>query len=628
MKCKNCTHQTPVISNLSTQMVCSFCGTINWIDPKEEPEKNISGTMKGSPSYFKLGEEFKINNKIVKLIGHVRWLGKDTEVNLYQAANSHNEPFVLYLKGNAWFRVEPKDIHVFNHIEALLPAVGRYFIPNEASGLKTEFFLTSRTGFNNFECVGENYFPQFFKRNITIFEAIGSDNKPYLLFYDKNVRLAIWPLSAENIEIPPQHIKPVTVACVECHAEVKVLNPLGNHFAICFTCQTAFHIHNHENYGKAKYPKRQFDPLWNVGTTGVLNGKEWIITGVIKRKETGADYYWYEYYLQNSSGEEAFVSEYEGNWIFLEPYKEFPPFEEKVHFVDHKDIVYNLFLRYKTTAVKGVGEFTFPPLDKDIKLIKEYIKPPVMLMSKAYENEHYWLKGKHIKFKTLEKAFGVTSRIPDKVGIGSIQPVFPGIEPYDLFKLFGITLVLLGLIQISFTLLKIPKTVFEYSTTLDPEDKSKGVFISPNFFMDGWMDNVEVSFSTDLSMDWVEIEANLVNVETGEEYSLTKEMAYYTGIDDGYEWSEGNNKDNEILSSIPGGNYYLSIVPYKSQSNKPVKLHMEIRRGVPMNTNFYWLLGFLLVVGYGLYFLIIYNEKKRWNNSNYIPAFLKNAYYD
>jgi hypothetical protein len=53
-----------------------------------------------------------------------------------------------------------------------------------------------------------------------------------------------------------------------------------------------------------------------IGQKGIIDNTEYTVTGIIIRKY-GTSIFWREYYLKDTKGKDAFLSESDGHWTFL-----------------------------------------------------------------------------------------------------------------------------------------------------------------------------------------------------------------------------------------------------------------------------------------------------------------------
>src|SRR6187431_2208775 len=91
-----------------------------------------------------------------------------------------------------------------------------------------------------------------------------------------------------------------TFDCTECNQKITCRTAYQARIIVCPDCRREY------KRGKAgfkatreKYEQPQRAPYLTPGITGKINGKEFLVTGVLYKKDSKEPYYWYEYYLFN-----------------------------------------------------------------------------------------------------------------------------------------------------------------------------------------------------------------------------------------------------------------------------------------------------------------------------------------
>lgn len=410
---------------------------------------------------------------------------------------------------------------------------------------------------------------------------------------------------------------PKEVICPAClKGNSLYLHDLASHY-VCKSCDKYIHIGEHKAEDN-KNSGSKVDLFWPIGKTGIIRGVNYQFVGAVLRKESGQKYTWLEYCLFNPFHGFAYLTEYTGNWILLKETHKFPQTKVNTHTIANDEgEEYQLFLRYKTDCVKLVGEFPYDAKDETVKLIKEFINPPIMYLMKEYSHQTVWFKGEHISFKELTKAFGDAELINEKIGKGSIEPQILGMW----YTNFGFYAALCLLLMVVFTFVAErqfePKKVFSHVYEYSYYDTSNRVQVSNSFKLEEGINNLEFNFGTQLEQNWIELEVTLVNEDHEEEYTLTKEMYFYSGSDDEGYWKDGANNWRDVFCNIPAGNYHLIVTPYTSPKQDNVSVVMDVYRGVPIESNLYWFGGLLAILVYIQYLRVMNFERNRWSNSNY-----------
>jgi hypothetical protein len=219
--------------------------------------------------------------------------------------------------------------------------------------------------------------------------------------------------------------------------------------------------------------------------------------------------------------------------------------------------------------------------------------------------------------EAVEQAFGVT--LPARTGVAPNQPPPFANVLSVIWKLAAYALVAAWLVQIyggDDTL------VTDSRVHIEPVDAGKAlrtaVFNVPK------RSNVVVISAVSLQNNWMELDLSLVNENSNKAYAATQVIEYYSGVDDGESWSEGSTRSETRFSAVESGNYRLLIEPSTGAiSPSGMDMAVEIKRGVPVWSNF-WMIALLILI-FPIYAVIYrwYFEYKRWDNSDYAPAIYK-----
>jgi hypothetical protein len=93
-------------------------------------------------------------------------------------------------------------------------------------------------------------------------------------------------------------------------------------------------------------------------------------------------------------------------------------------------------------------------------------------------------------------------------------------------------------------------------------------------------------------------------------------MEYYRGYESGESWSEGNTKDEALLSRIPSGRYHLNLYP-STDKPTPVHLRVIVTENPTLTSNL--VLFAIAILLYPLFrlWMSLYKNNQRWQNSNF-----------
>ncbi|HET9056665.1 MAG TPA: DUF4178 domain-containing protein [Chitinophagaceae bacterium] len=353
-----------------------------------------------------------------------------------------------------------------------------------------------------------------------------------------------------------------------------------------------------------------------LGSKGFIRDAEYEVIGYAKKRDKDG-YSWKEYTLFNPEFGYSFLSEYEGNWIFLSEQPNAPVLYTSSQgelVIDGESFA--LFNKYDYKLLETAGEFPENIFDDRGVAVNEYISPPeIWIREKENANGVAWFKGVHIEGKELENAFGSDKVVlPAKYGIGAVQPVWGYVNPSLLFTAVLVTLAVFLGAQIIMNNLSAKNVVYESNIIL-PDSTNIPPIVSPTFELKKWKSNLEISLHAPVNNSWFEANITVVNTVTGKEYTIEKRVEYYTGYDsDGY-WSEGSNKDEVIISSIPAGKYYLQIFPAKQLNSNIDYFYITVTSDVPMWRNFFIITLLMLLIPAGWWYYMRTVEVRRWSNS-------------
>lgn len=431
---------------------------------------------------------------------------------------------------------------------------------------------------------------------------------------------------AEALSPVPPPSEPDTLTCPNCQQEVTYYDITGSYYYGCPHCRQYFEYENEEPPKKIKvFSPPATLPVLSVGTEGYLN-ERWIrVVGYLFRKEQSGPYFWGEYVLLDQKGIYTVLSEYNGHWTYIEKapeqnYKERKG-SGKAHYVDTPERQYRLFNRYKPQTLYALGEFDYNVLEDDNLNVSEYIHPPYILTQEKNNKQSDWYLGEYKTPNEIATAFGLTiDKLPAQHGIGANQPspIDRKWQPLKFFSLIALFVLVVSHILVS--LMKPNRTLHNatYTTTADSskqaEQNSFKPIVTPSFEVDG-PTMLEITLSSPLDNQWVELPVSLINEETGKTYSFTKALEYYYGVDGGESWSEGSRDDEANLSRVPSGKYHLNLYPY-AENRQFLNVSVIVRQVTPISNVI--IIGVLLLL-YPIFqfFRQRWFESSRWSTSDY-----------
>lgn len=278
---------------------------------------------------------------------------------------------------------------------------------------------------------------------------------------------------------------------------------------------------------------------------------------------------------------------------------------------------YQLYSRYKSKISCAQGEFPYRFSLAEQPNVEEYIMGTSMISKERTPDGICWYKGQYIAPATIKEAFSL-SEIPDKEGVGMLQPFLGKFSSESLKAVVIILAIFITLAQFYFDAVAKEELAFKQSYFITDSLNKKEIY-SQVFELKHGLANVEIKVATNIINNWMYTAITLVNEATGDLYNLDLEAEYYTGVDGGESWSEGESWVSKVISQVPEGKYFMIIYPDKPTSMSSVNLDISVTRDVFILSN-----GLIAIAVLGIFPAFYFYrkerfEKKRWYNSNYSP---------
>ena len=400
------------------------------------------------------------------------------------------------------------------------------------------------------------------------------------------------------------------LACSNCGAAIQIYSLSGVCSVGCANCGATSAVSEEvtsllEKH-KGKFAKANSVAL-PMGTKGKINGVSYQVRGMIRRGTEDDSFAWSEFFLFSPSHGTLWLSESDGHWMMYQVLAEPPASFEISSFELHG----NEFRRYGDDAVKvlyAIGEFYWEVRPGDRTRSVEFLGPPEMLSVEVAEGEVNWSSGRYVNGSEIAAAFNV--KLPRSRG--SHPAMLPYRVPFyravrDIAFAFMIGLFL---VQIVIAVAMRTKTLV--SLVIDDKPAGEGYLSDP--FTIPAVANLEVMYHAPLNNDWIELESDLVNVDTGDRIDISKNLEFYSGNDGGEYWSEGSQAESENLKDIPPGKYVLAL--NRSGGKTARAISFELRKNVISWWNLVFAeLPFLCLAYFGIS-SINDDKSKRWENSD------------
>ncbi|HEY0678146.1 MAG TPA: DUF4178 domain-containing protein [Chitinophagaceae bacterium] len=355
-----------------------------------------------------------------------------------------------------------------------------------------------------------------------------------------------------------------------------------------------------------------------LGSTGVIKNITYEVIGFALKEEKNQERSrWREYTLYNKQEGYAFLSEYNGHWIYVREQASAPVMlgGATQQTLIYKAETFVLFNRYGYEIINASGEFPYNIFNPEGTDVREFISPPEVWIQENNKREGItWFLGEYIDGKDLENNFDFPAGVPLKSGIGAVEPKLYISTPKLVMMALAAMFVLMVIhLVIDATKQKRPviDEIFRF-----PDSVTTYTRVTEKFKLDKWRSNLEFEIQAPVDNDWFELGINLVNAQTGTEYTLSKGVEYYHGYSDGESWSEGDRRETAYLSQIPAGTYFLQITGIRSSSFSLMDTYrLKVTYDVSNDRNMFFSILLVLIWPVIQYYRIQNIEKLRWSNS-------------
>lgn len=413
------------------------------------------------------------------------------------------------------------------------------------------------------------------------------------------------------------------VPCKNCNNTIIVLTFPYAQSCACPHCRAFYATDSGINFRQVAKATSSAVPDIALRSKGNIKGIDYEVIGFAIKQETNIyAAQWREYTLYNSAEGYAFLSEFNGHWIYIRERLNSPTLTNRLHdnFTFDGES-FQLYNSYNYEIINATGEFPYNIFDNENTYAREFISPPeVWIEEKNAREGIIWYHGEYIHKSDIVAGFS-PDNIPPQSGIGSIQPT-GYVSINNLVLAFLIGLVILSAIHLLITSSAEETTIVDQTFEFAQNQQTIS-YVTPKLNLDKGSSNMKFEIAAPVSNSWFELNATLVNVETGTEYSLQQGVEYYSGYSDGESWSEGSQSESAWLTSIPKGNYYLQISGTKEKGifiEGIQQFTLIVKYDVPMRSNLLYAFLFLLIWPVGRFLLDNYHyEKLRWADSPHSP---------
>lgn len=412
--------------------------------------------------------------------------------------------------------------------------------------------------------------------------------------------------------------RPLLLNCPGCGGSITLRAAGHSVNAVCGYCSSLLDVNRPEIQVLRKGHEAARRPLIAIGLRARFDGQPWEVVGY-QEKSTGggADdlYSWHEYLLFNPYHGFRFLAQADGHWTLYRVVK------GARHIP--KDSTFQRFSAGTATVNYVLGEFYWRVKQGDQAHITDSVAPPYVMSEEKTGDEINTAIGLYLSPAEVAAAFGMDrKRLPKTRGVAPHQlsphaARLPAILRASLLALAVATAI--QVLQVFGSGSKVIHTEsFDIST-----DTPELTHVSPTFAVADNSANLCLESQVNLVNDWAELQASLVNAATNETRAATLGMEYYSGVDDGESWSEGDPHAAACFPAVPRGEYRLVLEAdggaYHTGQPASRFFMVEVKRDVPVWSNWFALL--LALLPYPLYLWLRHRsfESARWSNADFGP---------
>ena len=355
-----------------------------------------------------------------------------------------------------------------------------------------------------------------------------------------------------------------------------------------------------------------------IGQRGRFDGVDYACIGFVRRKDAEG-YSWQEYLLFNPFAGFRWLVTYDGHWSWVTLLQDEPRIVDSLPV--HDGLGYRLFASGSATVTEVWGEFYWAVRLGERTFLSDYVAPPYILSSEKYPEltEVTWSQGHYLEPEVVFSAFGLTEPPRERAGTYLNQPnphAEKGRTLRWLLPVFGILWLLISLISAG---TKANESAFREVFTFDLSGTNKTRVSAPFRIAGSHPQSLQFDFIAPVNQSWVELDVDLVNTQTKAVRELSLGAEYWSGVDEGESWSEGNQQATELIPAVEPGEYQLVMDIDGSPELGQAEFSIEITRDVMIWSNVF--LGLVLLFAYPLFRWIREHafERERWSLSDLSP---------
>ncbi|WP_137905033.1 DUF4178 domain-containing protein [Chryseobacterium sp. 2VB] len=319
---------------------------------------------------------------------------------------------------------------------------------------------------------------------------------------------------------------------------------------VCDTCSYLIDVAWNKKIKHLKVPTENV--VLDIGQKGKIDGTEYTVVAITVKKY-GNSIFWREYSLKDSKGNDAFLSESDGHWVFLISMHpdDFKGKDSK--FPTYLGRTYRWYENTPCTIDAAAGFFD-EHLDFSIATYKEYVNGTRMISQEKTGKKSQYFYGVHISKYEVKKAFKIAN-LPNYTGIGIVQPYYFDIR--QAVNIFCVAALMICLLQMYVYTSRTNETVF--AETINFADVKDKEMVSKSFTLSGGSAPLKVNAFSGVDNSWANVQLSLVNENTNEIIYTSKDIEQYHGYEGGESWTEGSQSEDFNLCGVGSGKYHFII---------------------------------------------------------------------
>lgn len=617
-QCPDCGKVISFSSDRSLIIICPLCGAVVRRKFTGELYTKPHWLVSNSNDIIQPGATGTFQGEQFTVLGRIRAWFSEAIFN-YWTIQFSNGNVALLAEGYGLYSIL-KSFSVqnipFSQLDRMEAGIAKELINKES------FVLQKRQHCLKWELEGESAIEYNFER-FRIYDLASFSDKHVTLFFFSNENYVAYEtfyvsfgdLSLQHLRKPESSIK--EIECKNCNKSIAIKTYPYAQSVACPNCYCGYNIDNTSSFTKKKLYKVSDAICIPLGAKGIIKNIAYEVIGYVQKEEMNQyQSQWREYTLYNNKEGFAFLSEFDGHWIYVRETCNAPVLKNQMTSgFEFNNESFQLFNRYNYKVVSATGEFPYNAFDNNNVKVNEFISPPEMWISENDDKDSItWFFGEHISPSTIEDSFQPCNPLPSQIGIGAVQP-----KSYvNTYKLVASAVV--GILSLVFLHMFIGSQANEkmlLNTSYYFNDSTNNISaVTQKFYLDRFMGNLQFKLNGNVDNSWFSLNGTLVNADNGTEYSFEKGVEYYSGYSEGELWTEGSREEEAFLTNIPAGNYFLQIAALRENSMNTVKsINLEVLYDVPSHRNLGFSILLLLIWPAAWYYVIRNNETQRWSNS-------------